>query len=32
VQGEAMTGDEVREVFKTMSPQGEIDRLCQQFV
>ena len=26
-----MTGDEVREVFETMLPQGEIDRLCQQF-
>jgi len=26
-----MTGDEVREVFETMLPQEEIDRLCQQF-
>jgi putative transposase len=26
-----MTGDEVREVFETMLPQVEIDRLCQQF-
>ena len=26
-----MTGDEVREVFETMLPQAEIDRLCQQF-
>ena len=26
-----MTGDEVREVFETMLPQGEIDRLCQPF-
>ena len=25
-----MTGDEVREVFETMLPQVEIDRLCQQ--
>jgi putative transposase len=26
-----MTGDEVRQVFETMLPQEEIDRLCQQF-
>jgi hypothetical protein len=25
-----MTGDEVRQVFETMLPQAEIDRLCQQ--
>jgi putative transposase len=26
-----MTGDEVREVFETVLPQAEIDRLCRQF-
>jgi len=31
VEGEAMTGDEVREVFEAILPQEEIDRLCQQF-
>ena len=25
-----MTGDEVRQVFETMLPQEEVDRLCQQ--
>jgi hypothetical protein len=29
-EGKAMTGDEVRQVFETMLPQEEIDRLCQQ--
>src|SRR5512133_2484471 len=29
--GEAMTGDEVREVFEAMLPQEAIDRLCEQF-
>jgi hypothetical protein len=28
-EGKAMTGDEVRQVFETMLPQEEIDRLCQ---
>ena len=29
-EGDAMTGDEVRQVFEAMLPQQEIDRLCQQ--
>src|SRR6266545_7020418 len=31
IGGEAMTGDEVRQVFEETLPQGEIDRLCVQF-
>jgi hypothetical protein len=31
VEGEAMTGDKVREVFEAIWPQEEIDRLCQPF-
>jgi hypothetical protein len=31
MEGEAMTGDEVRQVFEAILPQEEIDRLCQQF-
>jgi putative transposase len=31
IGGEAMTGDEVRQVFEAMLPQEEIDRLCEQF-
>jgi hypothetical protein len=31
VEGQAMTGDEGRQVFEAMLPQGEIDRLCAQF-
>src|SRR5438128_1092831 len=30
MEGEAMTGDEVQEVFEAILPQEEIDRLCQQ--
>jgi hypothetical protein len=30
MEEEAMTGDEVRQVFEAMLPQEEIDRLCQQ--
>src|SRR5918992_4442090 len=30
-EGEAMTGDEVRQVFEAMLPQETIDRLCQEF-
>ncbi|RPJ26891.1 MAG: IS4 family transposase [Planctomycetaceae bacterium] len=29
-EGDAMTGDEVRQVFEAMLPQEDIDRLCQQ--
>jgi hypothetical protein len=31
VKGEAMTGDEVREVCDAMLPQEEIDHLCERF-
>src|SRR5918995_7535913 len=30
-EGQAMTGDEVRQVFEAMLPQAEIERLCAQF-
>jgi hypothetical protein len=30
MEGEAMTGDEVRQLFEAMLPQEEIERLCQQ--
>jgi hypothetical protein len=30
-EGQAMTGDEVRQAFEAMLPQAEIERLCAQF-
>jgi hypothetical protein len=30
-EGDAMTGDEVRQVFEAMLPQEEIDRFCRKF-
>jgi hypothetical protein len=30
MEGQAMTGDDVRQVFEAMLPQEEIDRLCQE--